>query len=275
MIWVLAIALALILSLYLVAPFLSQDTTLTVDSEVEAYKAEIRAIEHSEDPDTEKIALLQARLIKAAKTAAPAVGPRSFLAPALISLGIAGSALGIYAVLGSPNFTPEERQAPPPMVAENTQDISSLIPRFEARLAENPNDATGWYLYGRTLMLTGDTVAGLRAYERSLELNDTPEIRREYEAAQTFAAQIQSGPTPEDIAAMQNLSEADRAAAIESMVEGLRARLDAEPNDAQGWARLLRSRKVLGQDTASDIKALREALPDQADAIIASSGITD
>jgi len=43
------------------------------------------------------------------------------------------------------------------------------LPRFEARLAENSNDATGWNLYGRTLMLVGETQAGLRAYERALD----------------------------------------------------------------------------------------------------------
>jgi cytochrome c-type biogenesis protein CcmH/NrfG len=126
-------------------------------------------------------------------------------------------------------------------------------------------------------MLVGDTMAGLRAYERALELNDIPEIRNEYEAAQKFAAQTQSGPSAEDIAAMQSLSQADRTAAIEGMVEGLRARLEADPSDAAGWARLLRSRKVLGQTEAAkaDIEALRSALPNEADAIIAQSGWTD
>ena len=49
------------------------------------------------------------------------------------------------------------------------------------------------------------------------------------------------------------------------------------PNDPEGWVRLLRSRKVLGQIDAgkADIENLRQALPDQVDAIIAESGWTD
>ena len=123
-------------------------------------------------------------------------------------------------------------------------------------------------------MLAGETEAGLRAYERALELTDTPEIRKEYEAAKRFADQIKSGPDADTIAAMQNLSEEDRAAAIEGMVEGLRARLETEPNDPQGWVMLLRSRKILGQEdkAKADMETLRQVLPDQADAIIAQSG---
>ena len=58
------------------------------------------------------------------------------------------------------------------------------------------------------------------------------------------------------------------------MVESLRARLETEPNNPQGWTRLLRSRKVLGQEAEAkaDMETLRQVLPDRADAIIAQSG---
>lgn len=277
MIWVFGIALCLAVSLYLAAPFLAQDTAASPSDELQAYRDELRAIERSEEPDKAKTAILQARLIKAAKTEAPLAGARSFALPLLIALCLVGGGTGIYAAIGSPNFTPEARQAPPPVADPSAPDFRDLLPRFEARLAENPNDALGWTLYGRTLMLAGDTPAGLRAYEKALELTDTPEIRKEYEAAQTFAKQIEFAPSAEDIAAMQSLSPDDRTAAIESMVEGLRARLEADPTDPAGWARLLRSRKVLGQTEAAkaDMDALRDALPDQAEAIISQSGWTD
>ena len=274
MIWVLGITLTLVVSLYLAAPFLAQETSVSKTDEIEAYRDELRAIERSGEPETAKTAILQARLLKAAKADAPAAGGRSLLMPGLISFSLVGASLGIYGLLGSPNFTPETRQVPPSSIESASPDFVNLLPRFEARLANNPEDATGWFLYGRTLMLAGDTSAGLRAYEKALELTDTPDIRKEYEAAQKFAAQVQSGPSAEDIAAMQSLSEADRTAAIESMVDTLRARLETDPTDAQGWARLLKSRKVLEQDEAAktDIENLRRALPNQADAIIAQSG---
>jgi len=277
MIWVLGISLALVVSLYLAAPFLAKDTVEFQTGEIKAYRNELRAIERSEEPDTAKIAILQARLLKAAKANAPLAGARSFAFPVVICLSLVGASAGIYGLIGSPNFTPETRQSPPSVPNMSSTDFESLLPRFEARLAENPNDPTGWTLYGRTLMLAGDTAAGLRAYEKALELTDTPDIRKEYDAALKFASRLKSGPSAEDIAAMQDLSPEDRTAAIESMVEGLRARLETDPADAQGWTRLLRSRKVLGQETAAraDMEALRQALPDQADAIIAQSGWTD
>ena len=277
MIWVLGISLALVVSLYLAAPFLAKDTVEFQTGEIKAYRNELRAIERSEEPEKAKKAILQARLLKAAKANAPLAGARSFAFPVVICLSLVGASAGIYGLIGSPNFTPETRQSPPSVPNMSSTDFESLLPRFEARLAENPNDPTGWTLYGRTLMLAGDTAAGLRAYEKALELTDTPDIRKEYDAALKFASRLKSGPSAEDIAAMQDLSPEDRTAAIESMVEGLRARLETDPADAQGWTRLLRSRKVLGQETAAraDMEALRQALPDQADAIIAQSGWTD
>lgn len=277
MIWALGILLGVAVSLYLAAPFLAAETTASKTEELDAYRAELRAIDPSDDPETAKTAIIQARLLKAAKASAPLSSPRSLAIAGLISVGLVGGSAWLYSFLGSPNFTPEVRQNPPPIIENLERDYASLLPRFEARLAENPEDATGWYLYGRTLMLAGDTAAGLRAYETALELTDTPEIRKEYEAAKKFADQIQRGPSAEDIAAMQNLSSEDRTAAIEGMVESLRTRLEANPDDTQGWVRLLISRKVLGQIEAgeADIENLRRAFPDQADAIIAQSGWTD
>ena len=277
MIWTLGIALALALSFYLIAPFISRDVTIPESEEVMTYRAELQALQQSDAPDAAKIARLQNRLLKAAKTEAPQKSEPSKWLPAILTVGLLGGTVGIYASIGSPNFTPETRQPAPAAPQDPGQEFQTLLPRFEALLAENPEDAKGWNLYGRTLMLSGDAEAGLRAYERSLELEDTPEVRREYEAAKTFASSTGSGPSAEDIAAMQNLSPEDRTAAIEGMVESLRARLESDPSDVEGWTRLLRSRKVLRQTEQgeADIKTLRRVLPDQADAIIAQSGWVD
>jgi len=280
MIWLLGLGLVIAVNLYLIAPFIAREVNSSPSAELSTYRDELRAIEQSEEPEAAKKAILQARLLKAARTESPLVSARTMIAPVFITLGLLGGGLGLYSQLGAPGFTPEIPQAAPELAATDPQgneptDLRTLLPRFEARLAENPNDATGWNLYGRTLMLVGDTDAGLRAYERALELSDTPDIRKEYEAAKTFAEQIEKGPSAEDIAAMENLSEEDRTAAIEGMVESLRARLENDPSDAKGWLQLLRSRKVLGQIEAgkADIEALRKALPPkQAEDIIALAG---
>lgn len=278
MIWLMALGLALVVSVYLISPLIARDVETIESDEIAAYRAELRNLEQNSDASAGEITRLQTRLLQAAKADMPSSGQRSALLPVFVTLAIAGSGLGLYAKLGSPNFEPILQQQPPEQPpAQQGQDYASLLPRFEAQLAETPEDPTGWYLYGRTLMLAGQPTAGLRAYERSLELSDTPEVRKEYEAARTFAEQAKVGPSAEDIAAMQSLSEEERQAAISNMVNSLSQRLRETPNDPEGWERLLRSRKVLGQNEQAreDIEVLRQALPEQADSIISATGWDD
>ncbi len=55
------------------------------------------------------------------------------------------------------------------------------------------------------------------------------------------------GPSQADIAAANELSNADRASMIQGMVDGLDARLRDNPNDLAGWVQLIRSYRVLDQ----------------------------
>jgi cytochrome c-type biogenesis protein CcmH len=68
-----------------------------------------------------------------------------------------------------------------------------------------------------------------------------------------------AGPTQEDVAEAQNMAEGDRSAMIESMVTQLAARLKDEPDDVEGWLRLIRSYVVLGRVDAA-AEAGRNAL---------------
>ncbi|OLP61865.1 c-type cytochrome biogenesis protein CcmI [Xaviernesmea oryzae] len=66
-----------------------------------------------------------------------------------------------------------------------------------------------------------------------------------------------AGPSTADIAAAEDMQPADRKAMIEGMVSGLAARLKAQPADAEGWQRLMRSYMVLGRPDEA-----RQALKD-------------
>ena len=69
------------------------------------------------------------------------------------------------------------------------------------------------------------------------------------------------GPTAEDVAAAGDMSEADRTTMIRGMVERLAQRLEENPNDAEGWRRLARSYRVLGEDDkAREAMARAEAV---------------
>lgn len=67
---------------------------------------------------------------------------------------------------------------------------------------------------------------------------------------QELAVLASSAPvlSDEQIANAQAMSGEDRQAMIRSMVDGLEARLHAEPGDIEGWRRLIRSRVVLGDE---------------------------
>lgn len=69
------------------------------------------------------------------------------------------------------------------------------------------------------------------------------------------------GPTQQQMADAQNMSEGDRQAMIQGMVAGLAERLKQNPRDRAGWERLLRARMVLGQSqqAAADYRAARQA----------------
>jgi len=77
------------------------------------------------------------------------------------------------------------------------------------------------------------------------------------------------GPTPDQVAAVQQMSPAQQQAMIRSMVDTLAARLKANPNDPDGWVNLMRARMVLNDPAAAQAayrdarKALAAAAPDR------------
>jgi cytochrome c-type biogenesis protein CcmH len=67
------------------------------------------------------------------------------------------------------------------------------------------------------------------------------------------------GPTPEQMAAAGAIPPSQQDQMVQSMVDGLAARLRRNPRDADGWIRLMRSRMVLHDPNAA-VAALRAAL---------------
>jgi cytochrome c-type biogenesis protein CcmH len=71
------------------------------------------------------------------------------------------------------------------------------------------------------------------------------------------------GPTASDVDAAASLSPEERVAMINGMVSELAARLESQPDDAEGWARLIRSYMVLGRgaDAKAALAEARAKLP--------------
>ena len=84
----------------------------------------------------------------------------------------------------------------------------------------------------------------------------------------------QPGPTAADVEAAGDLAPEDRTAMIEGMVAQLAERLEAEPGDAEGWARLVRSYMVLGRpdDARAALEDARKALAGAGDKLALVEG---
>ncbi|SCX25301.1 formate-dependent nitrite reductase complex subunit NrfG [Agrobacterium sp. DSM 25558] len=70
-------------------------------------------------------------------------------------------------------------------------------------------------------------------------------------------AQAPGGPSAEDVAAASNMSAEDRQAMVAGMVDSLDARLKENPDNFEGWMRLVRSYAMLKNDEKA-----RQALAD-------------
>jgi cytochrome c-type biogenesis protein CcmH len=72
------------------------------------------------------------------------------------------------------------------------------------------------------------------------------------ETAPPVAAPKSGGPSAEDVRNAAGMTPSDRAAMVQAMVDRLASRLAQSPRDADGWIKLMRSRKVLGDTEAAE-----------------------
>ena len=159
-------------------------------------------------------------------------------------------------VAAAQEMSPEERQA---MVAMMVNNLAS-------KLEENPMDFQGWTRLIRARSVMGNVEQAQADLDKALELFARAPIPRaqliqlagELDLTAPESTSAAPGPTAEDVAAAQEMSDEDRQAMIQSMVDGLAARLEDDPNDLDGWMRLARSYNVLGRPDDS-LDALQKA----------------
>lgn len=87
----------------------------------------------------------------------------------------------------------------------------------------------------------------IKAEAQALQTPQTPQL--------TAPAAPPPGPSQEDVQAAQEMSVEDRSAFIRSMVARLAERLEENPNDPEGWQRLIKAYEVLGEtDKAAEAR---------------------
>lgn len=158
--------------------------------------------------------------------------------------------------------------------------------QFEAALAINPAEPRALYFKARHKAQTGQEKAALddliqlanqglasapwqadvrqeiKRLAAKLRVDVGSRLSPERSDVDAEASDRVAAPDPSAAAAMNALPEASRTAAINGMVDGLANKLKANPNNPEGWAKLLRSRMVLGdtKKAQSELAAARTAL---------------
>lgn len=273
MIWLILLLLAGIVAAYLLQPFFSNSTGPDRDRIAEA-RAQRSAIDLDEaEGRLTDLAAAQARdaldrrileILNEAETQHPVRNLRTaavFLVPAFLILGVAS----VYVRIGSPEYeriTVAEYQAA--QIADLPQSLDGLVVELRNRLESDPNPpADGFVLLARSYLRLGNVDGAISAYERAISLsNGNQQIISERDRLLEVLRDRAAAPAidPEAAERIQAMTPDEQAAMIESMVEGLAVRLEQNPEDPEGWARLIRARLVLGQreQAALDLQQVQE-----------------
>lgn len=102
-----------------------------------------------------------------------------------------------------------------------------------------------------------------RAAETGVDISGRLKTREALQITEAAAP----GPSQEQVAAAMAMPANEQQAMIEVMVARLASRLQENPDDAEGWIRLIKSRMVLGAkaDAQRDLQAALTAFKDQPD----------
>lgn len=132
-------------------------------------------------------------------------------------------------------------------IARDDGDVSGgALKAFQRAAQLDPNAPTNRYFLARAQIASGDVDGGLAAW-RALDRDMAASDPRRSALDQEIAVVSRTRALPQTQAAG---GAPDQSAFIRSMVDGLAARLNAQPNDPAGWARLVRAYAVLGDHAA-------------------------
>lgn len=135
-----------------------------------------------------------------------------------------------------------------------TEDARSA---FEEAVRLEPGDVRARFYVGVAQEQTGKTAEAKATFEEIAKASppDAPwmglineHIAKNGGAAQAAPAASPSlgGPSADDMAAAESMSQGDRQDMIRGMVDSLASKLEADPRNIEGWLRLVRSYMVLG-----------------------------
>jgi cytochrome c-type biogenesis protein CcmH len=156
----------------------------------------------------------------------------------------------------APNAADYQTEAGEALVAAaNGKPTPEAEAAFRRALATDPNNMPARFALGRTEVLAGDRAGGVALWRGMLADLPRSDPRRATLAAM---ADRVAGGGPIDPPVAPDAASGDASAFIRGMVANLASRLKANPDDADGWARLVRSYGVL-HDAPAQADALAKA----------------
>jgi cytochrome c-type biogenesis protein CcmH len=138
-------------------------------------------------------------------------GKSFFASPgAIIVAVIPLSAIGLYALLGSPQEISTVRKASP-FVESSLGSVASMVDGLRARLDEAPDDADGWILLARSYQHLDRQAEALDAYRHAQTLGKTDENLETSLLGSTLSAQMTTNDAGLSIRGRVALSSRARA----------------------------------------------------------------
>jgi cytochrome c-type biogenesis protein CcmH len=142
----------------------------------------------------------------------------------------------------------------------------TVTPAAEAEFAKSANDPRARFYSAEAALQRGDNIAAKTGLQALLADAPAGAPWRNVVAARLAqiapdepqaSAKTPAGPTAQDMAAARSMSPEERQAMIRSMVERLAARLEQQPDDKEGWARLAHAYDVLGETDKAEAARAR------------------
>jgi cytochrome c-type biogenesis protein CcmH len=162
----------------------------------------------------------------------------------------------LYYFLGSPMMigvktsSAEEipQQVSPSAAQEDkVSDVRSLFESLKKRLEANPDDAQGWMMMGLSYMHFEEFDNALNAYEKAVALMpNNPDAQAGLERAKQALSSGADKPVTNNKIDKKMTAPNGQVVDVGSMVMRLQKKLEANPNNLEGWMMLGRSYTNLG-----------------------------
>jgi len=192
----------------------------------------------------------------------------AYIMTSILVLLVPMTVITLYYSLGSPTLigmtdtvkTSETSVATNKDKSKKVSDIGSLFDSLKQRLETNPDDVQGWKMMGLTYMHYDQFDNAVAAYKKADELlPGDSDIQQALDRA--LKAQLATKEPSSESKMIEKKMQAPNGQTIDvgAMVMRLKAKLEANPDNIQGWMMLGRSYTNLGYHTEA-VDAYEKAL---------------